>query len=91
MKKYIIGILAALCVIPANASSVYRYRILKIVNDETIIFGGLYGNAVTVKAKTYCYGFYDGDSIISTKDLSSCTSATLIKESSGRICEVWCE
>jgi hypothetical protein len=57
-------------------------------NDELFIING-----EKYEAKTYCLGWYEGQSVIFLEGsaLGACASAKLLNLDRDEICEVWCE
>lgn len=64
------------------------YVIEAAVNDEVFIING-----ETYEAKTYCFGFDQGDPVkfIDGSAFGACVSAEFLHLNSGKTCRVWCE
>ena len=73
---------------PAASEGPKRHRLSVAANDETFVVEGS-----VFKAKTYCFGFAEGDEIVFAAGGPGgiCTSATIVHLQSGKTCEVWCE
>ena len=64
------------------------YPIEYSFNDELFIING-----EKFKARTYCFGMYEGDEVIFIEgsELGVCVSAELLNKRSGDECSVWCD
>lgn len=93
MKKIILLCLLSIFLLTKSvgARSVYYYVILANINDDKLVLSDIDGTKVFVEAKSYCFGFDEDVTVISTNDLSSCTTSVLIQPRSGKTCEVWCQ
>ena len=79
--------------VPKSTSSVESprqsgYIIEAAVNDEVFIING-----ETFEAKTYCFGFNEGDRVkfIKGSAFGACASAEILHLRSGKTCRLWCE
>jgi hypothetical protein len=64
-------------------------NIVSAANDETFMIE-TGGTRLVFKAKTYCFGVNDGDSVVFAESPSVCVSNTFIDRTTGTTCEVWC-
>lgn len=73
---------------PFNTRFGNEYAIEKSINDEKFIING-----ELFEAKTYCFGFYEGDSIkfIEGSAQGACISAKILHLRSRSTCALWCE
>ena len=62
--------------------------VVAAANDETFIIE-IDGSRSVFKARTYCFGVNEGDTVTFAKSPSVCVSNTFVT-SSGKACEVWC-
>lgn len=86
MNHKLLGISILLLFSSAVASNSYEIESSK--NDETFVINGN-----VFKAKTYCFGFEEGDKILFVEGSPDgiCSSATLYIFRLRKKCEVWCE
>lgn len=71
-----------------GSSTSKGYEIEISHNDELFIING-----ETFEAKTYCFGFEQGDRVIFVEGspFGACASAKLLNTRNSKVCEVWCE
>ena len=69
-------------------SSKPKYTIEVAHNDETFIING-----EKFEAQTYCFGWFEGDSVIFLEGspYGACAAAELLNTRNGKTCKVWCE
>lgn len=86
MKK--IFLLLAILLVCITTYAANKYYIEHSINDETFIING-----EVFKAKTYCFGMNEGDSVIFLEGRPSgvCTSAKIYNLRTEKTCNVWCE
>lgn len=72
----------------SSATQAPTHEIEAAAKDETFIING-----EVYKAKTYCIGFEEGDSVTFAEGSAygACTTATLVHDRTGKTCSVWCE
>lgn len=72
----------------SNTHGKREYVIEYVHNDELLIING-----EKFEAKTYCFGWYEGDKVIFLEGSPSgvCTSAELLNVTRDKRCRVWCE
>ena len=84
--KYIVFLTVILSA--SLAFGVSTYSIEATGNDEVFVING-----ETYKAKTYCFGFDEGDRVIFLEgsSLGVCVSAKIYNKTKRKSCDLWCE
>jgi hypothetical protein len=92
VKRLVLAVLL-LAVPTTSARGLYRYVIVANVDEDKLVLADEYGQTHAVGAKVYCWehqGFEADELVLSTENLDTCSSATLVNPRTRKTCEVWC-
>ena len=92
MKKiyliFAIILLQFLLALPAIAD--YHGTVVASENNNTFVISTMRDNETFV-AKTLCYDVQEGDNVLFSLSIRTCTSNRFVNLRNGQSCEVWCE